>query len=198
MHYSKINKLIVFIALTQLLSACSTLHSSATPPAQDEKITILPQSYENAINAIKAGKSTEAEKLFTDITKTDPGFANAYTNLGLLHLKKKETSKAEDAFRKAITLNPQDSVAYNHLGILLREKGEFNESKAMYIQAIKHKSNYAIAYLNLGILYDLYLHELDEALVQYKQYQTITNNDDKLIDKWIIDLEQRIKSGSKG
>ena len=68
----------------------------------------------------------------------------------------------------------------------------------MYLQAIKHKSDYAIAYLNLGILYDLYLQELNDALDHYKQYQTMTNNNDKLVDKWIIDLEHRIKAENKG
>lgn len=198
MHYLNNNKLIALVALTHLLGACSTIQETAKAPPATEQINILPQSYERAISAIKAGKSTEAEKLFTDITKSDPGFSNAHTNLGLLYLKSKQLDKAEDALRTAISLNPEDSVAYNHLGILLREKGEFNESKAMYEKAIEHKSDYAIAYLNLGILYDLYLHELDEALAQYKQYQSITNNDDKLVDKWIIDLEQRIKSSSKG
>ncbi|TNF35859.1 MAG: tetratricopeptide repeat protein [Gammaproteobacteria bacterium] len=79
-----------------------------------------------------------------------------------------------------------------------REKGEFNESRTMYQNAIKLKSDYAIAHLNLGILYDLYLHDLQQALEQYQNYQKMTNNNDKLVDKWIIDLEQRIKSENRG
>ena len=131
-------------------------------------------------------------------TQNYPTFSNAHTNLGLIYLNKKQLDKAEHALRKAISLNPGDSVAYNHLGIVLREKGLFTESKAMYLNAIKHNSDYAIAHLNLGILYDLYLQEFKDALEQYKQYQAITNNDDKLVDKWIIDLENRMKLENRG
>ncbi|HEY9051675.1 MAG TPA: tetratricopeptide repeat protein [Gammaproteobacteria bacterium] len=181
------------------MAACSTMSGTGkTQQSTAPAATLVPQNYEHAISAIKTGKTKEAEKLFTDITETNPGFSNAHTNLGLLYLNNKQIDKAEDSLRKAISLNPEDSVAYNHLGIVLREKGKFTESKAMYLQAIKHNSEYAIAYLNLGILYDLYLQELNDALVQYKQYQSMTNNNDKLVDKWIIDLEHRIKSESKG
>ena len=199
MHYSKTNRLIALVAMAQLMAACSTMPGAGKAQQSAEPVTALaPQNYENAISAIKTGKTKEAEKLFIDITETNPEFSNAHTNLGLLYLNNKQMDKAEDALRKAISLNPADSVAYNHLGIVLREKGNFTESKAMYLQAIKHKSDYAIAYLNLGILYDLYLQELNDALDHYKQYQTMTNNNDKLVDKWIIDLEHRIKAENKG
>ena len=202
MPYLKLNKILISVITCTLLSACITLpgfnsKSDAAKPAEKTKI-FAPAGYNNAISAAKAGSYDDAITQFTEITNSNPDFANAYTNLGLLYTKKGNINEADKAFRKAISLNDKDAVSYNHLGILLREQGKFAEAKAMYQSAIQSKPDYAIAWINLGILYDLYLQDLPNALIQYNTYQKLTGNQDKIVEKWIIDLDIRIHSLSKG
>ena len=202
MPYLKLNKILIPVITCTLLSACITLpgfnsKSDAAKPAEKAKI-FAPTGYNSAISAAKAGQYDAAIAQFTEVTNSNPDFANAYTNLGLLHAQKRNADEADKAFRKAISLNDKDAVSYNHLGILLREQGKFAEAKAMYQSAIQSKPDYAIAWINLGILYDLYLHDLPNALIQYNTYQKLTGNQDKIVEKWIIDLDKRIHSLNKG
>ena len=202
MYYPKHNKFLIVSVVCTLLSACASIPgwntSSDTGKSTDKAKIFAPAGYNNAITASREGKYDEAIELFTAITASNPDFANAYTNIGLLQTKKGDTKAAEEAFRKALTLNDKDAVAYNHLGILLREQGKFDEAKAMYLSAVKTNPDYAIAWLNLGILYDLYLQDLPNALIQYNTYQKLTSNQDKTVEKWIVDLNKRIQSLNKG
>jgi len=47
-------------------------------------------------------------------------------------------------------------------------------------------------------LYDLYLHQSERALAHYREYQILSGSADKLVSKWIIDLERRVKAGKRG
>jgi tetratricopeptide (TPR) repeat protein len=125
------------------------------------------------------------------MTQDNPDVAIAYTNLGLLYLKKGDMEAAQKALEQSIALNPVDALAYNHLGVTLREQGKFQESQTAYLQAIKLDESYADAHLNLGILYDLYLQQLPNALQQYQRYQELTGGNDQTIAKWIVDLQRR-------
>jgi Flp pilus assembly protein TadD len=173
------------------------ISKSDTAKSADKAKVFAPAGYNNAINAAKAGQYDDAIAQFTAITSNNPDFANAYTNLGLLHIQKGDAVAADLAFRKALSLNDKDAVSYNHLGILLREQGKFAEAQTMYISATQAKPDYAIAWLNLGILYDLYLQDLPNALIQYNTYQKLTGNQDKIVEKWIVDLDKRIQSLNK-
>lgn len=193
MQLSQIKKLGIMFLCVHLLSACATMGDFSSAPEQKPVIN-LPSNYDEAINAAKKGNTKEAIRLLKSITETNPEFSPAFTNLGLQYLKNKKQDDAEKSLRKAISLDPNNAIAYNHLGIIMRFQGKFHDARDMYKNAIKSKSDYANAHLNLGILYDMYLYELPQALEHYKSYQSITKNDDKLVDKWIIDLERRIKA----
>ena len=81
--------------------------------------------------------------------------------------------------------------------LLEREFGEkFEEARDNYEKALKIDPNYAYAHLNYGILLDLYLGELDNALDHYQTYQKLAPEEDKEVEKWIVDLERRIKRAS--
>jgi Flp pilus assembly protein TadD len=198
MFHPLINKAAILIACIFYLSACGTMSGKSTNVDANNKSSLkAPKNYSAAISAAKSGNPRKAINLLTEITKKNPDFSPAYTNLGLQYLQIKKNTQAEDAFKKAIKLNPADATAYNHLGIILRMKGDFSDAKSMYQQAINSNSDYANAHLNLGILLDMYLYELSDALTQYKYYQSLTNNSDKLVGKWIIDIKRRIQTDTK-
>jgi len=199
MRHILINKTVILAVCTLSLSACSYIPGKNDAADAAYKVTSskAPQNYSSAIAAAKNGKTSKAIKLLTEITNKNPDFAPAYTNLGLQYLQNKKNSQAEDAFKKAVKLNPADAIAYNHLGIIMRMKGDFSDARNMYQQALNSNLNYANAHLNLGILLDMYLYELSDALIHYKHYQSLTNNNDKLVGKWIIDIKRRIQTDTK-
>ncbi len=197
MQLSQIRRFCITILCVQLLSACAGVSSLTSTEEVKPIINKLPNNYNKAISVAKKGNTKDAIKLLSKITKSHPNFSPAYTNLGLQYLKNKKQGDAEKSLRTAISLNPEDAIAYNHLGVILRKQGKFNDAKDMYTSAIKSKNNYANAHLNLGILYDIYLYKLPQALEHYKSYQSITKNSDKLVSKWIIDLQRRIATDNK-
>lgn len=196
MFQSYINHFLLALCIITL-SACGSMPEKKPVVVDSKKVIKAPANYNSAVSAAKKGKTRAAINLLTKITQKHPDFSPAFTNLGLQYLKSKKSKKAENALKKALSLNSKDATAYNHLGIIMRMKGEFSGAKNMYKQAIKSNENYANAHLNLGILLDMYMHELPDALQHYKSYQSLTKNSDKLVGKWIIDIERRIKSGKK-
>jgi len=152
------------------------------------------QSYDEALKAMRDGDNDQAKKLLSSLSETYPNLSGPFTNLGLIYFREGKVDEAEAAFQQAIKVNPKSAVSYNHLGIINRGKGKFQEAKQDYEQALKINDGYAYAHLNLGILYDLYLGDLQKALDHYNQFQNLSPEKDKEVEKWIADLERRMKS----
>ncbi len=181
--------------LVLLLSACATTGNTVLINPQAQPIPETARNvYSRAVWSAESGLYDEAIALFSSLTRDHPTNARMFTNLGMLHLQKKELTAAEQALSQAVKLYPYDAIAQNHLGVTLRELGKFNEAEQAYLLAIKYNDRYDDAYLNLGILYDLYLHDLTKAIVYYKKAQSILVKPDKLLQQWIIDVERQVGS----
>ncbi|VAW99971.1 hypothetical protein MNBD_GAMMA22-1061 [hydrothermal vent metagenome] len=188
------------IKLFFLVSTISLLACSATVV---QKNTIYPQTqpipdnaraqFNRALWAAKSMLLDEAIVLFNELSRDYPQFARSYTNLGLLYLTKNELTAAERALLHAVAIYPYDAIAQNHLGIVLRKLGKFKQAEQAYLAAVKYNDEYNEAVLNLGVLYDLYLHDTSKALFYYKQSQSLLANPDSLVQKWIIDIQRRVK-----
>lgn len=171
---------------------------TAQPQAQPQE-AVSPearQKYDEALKAMRNGDNNKAKELLLGLSKTYPELSGPYTNLGLIYFREGKVDEAQEAFLQAIKVNPKSAVSYNHLGIISRSKGNFQEAKAYYEQALKINDKYAYAHLNLGILYDLYLGELDKALDHYNRFQSLSPEKDPEVEKWIVDLKRRIKTGN--
>lgn len=147
--------------------------------------------YARALSAMKDGDDEEAKGLFQAMTNKYPKLAGAYINLGLLSLKAENLAMAEKNLGHAVKLNPKNALAQNHLGVVYRHLGRFAEARKAYQRALEINGDYALAHINLGILYDIYIQDLASALEHYEQYQALTDNTDKLVMKWIVDLKRR-------
>ncbi len=183
----------ILLALTSsvLLTACL-----ATTPEKKNNTPVTPQAqatYQQAVIAMKAGKTKRAFRLFNSLSKKYPGFAGPQLNIGLMHLRKNRLKKAEAAFKRAIHINRDNAVGHNLLGVVYRRSGKFIEAKDAYEKALSKNSKYANAHLNLGILYDLYMDDLKRALHHYKQYQKFSARADTKVANWILDLQRRAK-----
>ncbi len=186
--------IIFAVSIAILLPACSV-----TPPTShtkgDSKLIKAEHkaAFTQAVSAMQAGKTKRAQNLFINLIDKQPNISNAHVNLGIIFIKNKSLNEAENAFIQALKINPENVYALNQLGILYRQQGNFSESKSAYEKAISIESEYAFAHLNLGILYDLYLYDFPKAIEQYKKYQEITDDKNKQVNKWIVDLERRYK-----
>ncbi len=103
----------------------------------------------------------------------------------------------ERALLRTVELNPGRAEAYNQMGIFYRHVGRFADARAMYEKALNIDAGYQAAQINLGILYDLYLVNIPLALESYKKYQGLAPSEDKQVNLWIVDLENRQKMSQK-
>lgn len=186
--------IIFAVSIAILLPACSTTSPTShttgdSKPINSEHKTAFTQ----AVSAMQAGQIKKAQSLFISLIDKQPNISNAHLNLGIIFIKNKSLNKAEKAFTQALKINPENIYALNQIGIVYRQQGNFSKSKSAYEKAISIESEYAFAHLNLGILYDLYLYDFPKAIEQYKKYQEITDNKNKQVNKWIVDLERRYK-----
>lgn len=190
-----------------LINGCAAPEKQKPEPAATDKsaaslpvvadVKIPPnarQQYDEAIAAMRSGNIPQAKNILSNLTKSFPEIAGPYVNLGIIHFRADEIDQAEEAFNQALKVNPQSAVSLNHLGIIYRGRGKFDEARANYEKALTLDPNYAYAHLNYGILLDLYLGELDKALDHYQTFQKLAPQEDKEVEKWIVDLERRMKS----
>jgi type IV pilus assembly protein PilF len=68
--------------------------------------------------------------------EADPGYAPAYSILGLVHAELREDRQAEDNFRRAIDLSPGYSEGHNNYGLFLCQRGRVPESLARFEAAL--------------------------------------------------------------
>ena len=170
------------------LSACSITPESAS---SIDSSTTKNETYKSAISAMKSGKLNDARDLFIEAINIQPNLSDAHVNLAIIFIKNKSFDEAENALNRALKINPNNIYALNQIGFIYRQQGNFSKAKASYLKAIDINSDYAYAHLNLGILYDLYFYDLERAIEQYKIYNELSKKKDKLVEKWIFDLERR-------
>jgi tetratricopeptide (TPR) repeat protein len=160
---------------------------ASTAPVPDRAA----QQYAQALNLMKAGRTSDAELELKQLALAYPEYAGPEVNLGLLYLRNSRYTEAEGALKAAIQRNPDNAVANNELGIAERKLGKFSEAEAAYQRTIAIEPNYAPAYLNLGVLYDLYMSEPQKALEQFEHYLTLVG-ENKQVAGWVVELRKRV------
>lgn len=179
---------------------CATTGQDQMPgeQAEEPKSPVDPlaqQAFGSALKAMADGDDAQAEKILLEMTQDFPELSGPQANLGIIYFRAKKMEKAEAAFLRAVEINPANAISLNYLGVIQREKGRFKEAEAFYQRSIEADPTHAAVHRNYGILLELYMGRLKEALAQYKAYQELSGGEDKLVAKWIVDLERR--SGEK-
>ncbi len=145
-----------------------------------------------AIEGMRAADWLEAEQHLVWLNNEFPDYSGPFLNLGIVYRQQGKLADAEAAFGGAINANRKNLDAYNQLAILLREQGRFAEAEVTYQEALTVWPEHPETHRNLGILYDLYMGRLEQALVHYQQYQSVTAEPNRTITGWIVDLERRL------
>ena len=202
---------LLLVLITALIQACSSKPIIDKPAVVDAgsgkdaaagapaaKVDPIAQAeFRKALAAMDQGREEEAIRMFEALAEKYPQMSGSQTNLGLLYLKRNDLDRAEAALQKAVSINDRNAVALTHLGIVYRKRGRFQDAAEAYEKALSSQPDYDIAHLNLGILYDIYLQKWDESLKHYEKYQSLQSSQDELVHKWIVDLENRIKSAKR-
>ena len=186
------SRILPVVLLALMISACSVNPESA-PQATKQLSPETKKLYAEAIKKMKSGNTKKAQLLLSKVIRQQPGFSNAYVNMGILYIKMNMNKKAELSFQQALKIEPGNKYALNQQAFIYRVNGDFAKAKENYEKAINIDSDYANAHLNLGILYDLYLYDLESALQQYKKYNELSKGKNKQVSKWIFELERRYK-----
>ena len=138
-----------------------------------------------ALSAAALNLHDLAERYWRTAIRVQPGYAEAYSNLGGLLKGRNRLAEAEAVCRQAIALKPKHPDAHNDLGVLFNELNRSKEAEAAYRQAIALKPEYAEAYYNLGVL--LYkLKRFGEAEIAFRQ--AITRRPGHSSARWNLSL----------
>ena len=129
----------------------------ATDAAQAGRAKEAGQSYQKAVEAMRAGRDAEAEALFMAILAEFPGLAEVHHNVGYLRARRKDFPAAEASYRKAIELQPQSAESYMALSVLLadQKRGEealklLQDEAERFSQDAKFQFALGAAAFNLG------------------------------------------------
>ncbi|WP_372965533.1 tetratricopeptide repeat protein [Marinobacter sp.] len=100
---------------------------------------------------------------------------------------------AIQAWQQAVELNPADSVTVNNLALVLKGQHRFHEAADLLEKGVKASPSTSELHYNLAVISELYLLDLEKALMHYKRYQSLAIDEDKSVTGWIADLERRLE-----
>lgn len=182
-------------ALTPAPAASTPAATAAAPAAPARTEAPVPpaaqRAFDDALRALRAGRTEDAERGFTALTKSNPELGGPHANLGIIYRQAGKFAESVAALEKATKANPEQPVYFNQLGISARHAGEFAKARAAYERALEIEPKYAAAQLNLGILFDLYLRDSAKALEAYERYAALSGGQDASVAKWVTDLKNR-------
>ncbi len=161
--------------------------AQAVTPAHDTRDA--DKRFSAALKLMREHQVPEAQAAFQALSRDFPEFSGPLTALGILYAQGKQKDQALASFAKAVAANPGNAVALNWLGSLYRENNDLRHAEETYKKAISAKPDYAAAHLNLGILYDVALHQPQNALVEYRQFQRIAGTQNLMVGVWIKEIE---------
>jgi tetratricopeptide (TPR) repeat protein len=121
---------------------------TASLPAQTQ--TSIPQLFEEAQAARARGDLKQAAHAYAEVIRRDPGFVNAYHNLGIVYLSQKRYQDAIAVLEKALKLNPRLAGAYVILGLAHYELYQSHQAVLAFQAAHRLDPNDTNALLFLG------------------------------------------------
>ena len=150
------------------------------------------RDFESAVTMLREKDYQQAIDLLEKVIAQSPGVTAPYINLGMGYQQLGKPEQAEIQFKAALELVPDHPVACNQYGLLFRKAGKFEAARKIYEQGLARFPDYAPLHRNLGILCDLYLNDMENALVHYEIYSQAMPEDSR-VKLWIADLRARLE-----
>ncbi|WP_019503036.1 tetratricopeptide repeat protein [Pseudanabaena sp. PCC 6802] len=140
---------------SRTLDAISSVSIAMSIEEKSEFLSVddlnLDDLIKEAIAHHKAGKLTDAERLYRRILQHHPQHFNALHMLGTLASQLGQLETGITYIQQALTLNPQSAEAHSNLGSAYSQQGNLEKAILHYRSAISLKPDYADAHKNLGL-----------------------------------------------
>lgn len=135
-----------FFAVVIGLFACHLLACASTPPLPPKAAQLNQEGAE----ALATGDLDTAGARLQVAVEYSPKFVEAWTNLGLVELRRGNLDLAHKYLAKARSLNPDLPAPHHGLGLLADRRGLGAEAEKNYKAALKVDPGFAPARVNLG------------------------------------------------
>ncbi len=112
--------------------------------------TTMQQTFQTAIQWHQAGRLLEAEALYRQLLKAQPGNAQVLHLLGLAAYQRGDSAAAVEAISQAVAANPAQPDYYSNLGLALRANGQPQQAVEAYRKALTLAPHDAGIHNNLG------------------------------------------------
>jgi tetratricopeptide (TPR) repeat protein len=109
------------------------------------------QRIQRALQLHQAGRIDEAERLYREVLRDEPGNAIATHYIGLVAWARGDRVEAERLMREALARDASVPDFHNNLGLLLRDTHRLDEAIEQYRRAIAIEPRWMDAYSNLGL-----------------------------------------------
>ena len=135
---------------------------------RSKKPTELKAVLKAAVANHKAGRLSEAERIYRQVLKARPDHADALHLLGMIAHQCGKHERAIELIGKAIENSPGQAAFFNNLGEAQRALGRLSDAVASYQRAIAIDPNLAEAHNNLGLALRNQ-GKFDEAIASYRR-----------------------------
>jgi len=99
------------------------------------------------------GYFDQAAVWFELALRSNPDYAEAHYNLGIIYLRLNRQADARQHFQRAVELRSDYPDALNNLGLIAAEEGQIEPAIGYFQDAIRRRPGYTLALQNLGNLY---------------------------------------------
>jgi tetratricopeptide (TPR) repeat protein len=131
------------------------------------------KAYEKARDALRKGKTSEAEKEFDKAVAAYPQFAAAWNSLGEIHERSREVADARRCYSQALASDPKLVTPYLHLARLSLAEKNWQDVAATTGRLIKLDAyDFPEAYFYNAVA-GYNLHKYDEALASAREAQKL-------------------------
>ncbi len=120
----------------------------AIPPQASE----LEAALQQALLHHRAGRLSEAERLYRGILQVRPDHAGTNNALGIALKGQGKPDEAASVFRRIVTVAPDYAPGHSNLGNILFEQGKLDEAEASYRRALELRPDMVDALKNLGLV----------------------------------------------
>jgi tetratricopeptide (TPR) repeat protein len=122
----------------------------------------------NAVRHHRAGRLTEAARIYRQILAIDAHQADSLDLLGMVAYQAGGHELAAAMIRKAIAVNEKEASYHSNLGTVLQAQGKLDEAAACYQRALALKPDLAEVHVNLGNILQVQ-DKLEEAVACYER-----------------------------
>lgn len=127
-----------------------TKKQSASSPTPDPRVL-----FESGERALHAGELDSAERAFLTLLELQPNLAGAYSNLGVIYMRRKQWSRALLMLKKAERLAPNVPGIRLNIGLAYYRQNDFRSAIPEFESVLQHAPDQSQPRYLLGLCYFL-------------------------------------------